>query len=514
MKKIEFNYFYLIIFIIFSLTLRLFFIDKNPYWMDESYTSWFTNQSYYNLIFWVPTFESHPPFYYLVTKLWNHSIGLFFNLPERYFSLLTSIFLFYTSYQISRVLCFDDRQFFLKLSIFMFIGLSPVIAWYSLEARPYLLLMLSYSIAIYGFFSIILNKDKSSYRAWIILSLGTLITNWSHSTGPIYSFVIYVALLNNYYFNRNGIHIKFLVGSVIAVFIFSLPLLYIIIQQLQGWSSSTWIPEPDINYILNVLKFLYFPHSHSGYGYIEVIFKALMTGLSIYGLYKITKDKNYQYFYLIFFAISIPVINLIISKIGPNIFLDRTLSPVIIPYYIFLSISITSIVNRRIRYGLFIIIFLFLSGATYDTLKYQQKEPWDQVYNHLLHQKEENYIVLLLPNSIELAVAHVNSDYKQTLNIHAIPHAYPAIGLSTFYPGGTPSVPGFTSADVDDLRKLLNHSYDKVLLVTRVESLFDPEGLIHDSLISENLSLTSSKHFRGITVYEYQNTSKGLGNEH
>ena len=42
-----------------------------PLWLDEAYSAWFSAQSWHVLWTDVPTYETHPPFYYSLLKLWR-----------------------------------------------------------------------------------------------------------------------------------------------------------------------------------------------------------------------------------------------------------------------------------------------------------------------------------------------------------------------------------------------------------------------------------------------------------
>ena len=210
---------------------------------------------------------------------------------------------------------------------------------------------------------------------------------------------------------------------------------------------------------------------------------------------------------MVVFAFSVPIINYIISKAGPNILLDRTLTPVLIPFYLFLSISITRIGNSRIKYLLLTIFFIQLSYGTYSQFKYSEKEPWDKISNLIAEITGKNDLILLFPNSIKLAVTKAENETLQYRNIVSLPFEYPAIGKSKFYPAGTPSVPGFTADDSPRFRKLLAKGFNKVILVTRLKSYFDPENLIQIELSNLKMKLNTTHKFKNyITVYEYINS--------
>jgi predicted membrane-bound mannosyltransferase len=47
-----------------ALAVRLIGITLRPLWLDEAYSAWFSSRSWHELWTVVPTYETHPPFYY------------------------------------------------------------------------------------------------------------------------------------------------------------------------------------------------------------------------------------------------------------------------------------------------------------------------------------------------------------------------------------------------------------------------------------------------------------------
>ena len=148
------RYFTLLLVTLFmgSILLKIYFVDNLSLWVDEAYTVWFTKREWYELWFWVPTFESHPPFYYSLMKIWGSVFGGMDGISYRYASIFLSSGLLYFSYltlkKLIEYLDLEKNSTYLVSSLlFLF---SPFLFWYSLEARPYILFCLCYSVAIYS----------------------------------------------------------------------------------------------------------------------------------------------------------------------------------------------------------------------------------------------------------------------------------------------------------------------------------------------------------------------------
>ncbi len=505
----------LMLVIISSLALRHYFIHKEPYWLDEAYTSWFASQSFYNLVFWIPTFESHPPFYYLLIKLWNGVLGHYLEHSERYLSLALSIPLIYLPYKILRKINSDNPFAAGFLIVFLF-GFSPIVSWYSLEARPYLLFMLSYAIALYGFVLVITEGDDRFGRTWMIFSVGVLLTNWCHNLGPVYSFVFYALLLFHCLFVKDLKKLKNVFRSATLVMVFSLPLLVTLLFQLQGWSSGSWIQEPDLNAFFLTLKNLFFPlnhvhdslvsrfvsHAYIGKGLSDVI-NLSFPALFAFGIFASLKEKNLIFFYLMFLIFSIPVISYIVSAMGPNVFLERTFTPILVPYYIFLALSLSRIQWPVVKYACLSVLFFQLCYGSFYHLKYRDKEPWDDIRDFIYHQSDVDTLVLLFPNSIKLPLLKDGSEVLNNSAMESIPYEFPALDKSTFYPAGTPSVPGFTAEDVSRFDELTKEGHNRIILITRREALYDPNGLLKIAFKKSDYELVMTKSYDTINIYKY-----------
>ncbi|TNC82679.1 MAG: hypothetical protein C9356_02035 [Oleiphilus sp.] len=497
-----------------ALAIRLLFLEKEPYWIDETYTTWFAGLSFADLLFWAPTFESHPPFYYLLVKIWNETLGQFFSHSERYLSLALSVGLLVTAFKLLKQLSQGSPQRASLILLAVLFGFSPIMSWYAIEARPYILFALTFSLAMYGFFLVIMSPQEG-LKPWFVLSIGVLLTNWSHSTGPLHSLVIYIALMQHFLVTRDTAFLRRMLGSASLVFVLSLPLLYMLFQQVRNWASSSWIPEPTWHSFYRELLFLYVPEHALGPLLLKLtgstfiseimarVFSVLVPVLFIYGMYMATRKRSSHVAYLVLFTFFAPIISFAVSIAGPNILLGRTLIPAMVPYFILATLSIAQLPGTVLKWIILAMVLMSLLYGSYAELRYRDKEPWDQVYRHLEANTQEEDLVLLLPNSIRLPLAKAGDLGKLKAEVRSMLDEFPALGKSTFYPVGTPSVPGFRQEDTPRLENLLATHNDRVLLVTRLEPLFDPNSLVPGVFSGAGYLLVGTSRFDNLKVHEY-----------
>ena len=448
----------ILFFIAVGMFLKIVYISEEPYWLDEAYTRWFTSQSYYNLITWVPSFESHPPFYYVLAKTWNSIFLYVTDDSERWLSLVLLVPLYILSFKIHRIL---ESSYISKVLTVSFISFSSIFNWYSIEARPYILFSVSYLLAIYGFYIALLRPRNLT--AYTVLTIGIILTNWSHSTGPLLSLIIYMTLAVTLISKHNFNAMLGIILSTLVSFVFSTPLLLMLLNQVSRWSSSSWVSEPTLMTFLRTIEYLYIPLS----GKQSIIF---FLGFYIFSSALIIKKGNQNSLFLLVFSFVPPVISVVISFIGPNIFLNRTLIPVVLPFFIFMSLGIEKIDCRMIRYSLILVITAMLFYSSYKQFEVVSKEPWDEVYNELKSHSDQR--VFVFPNSVELALLKEANRRGDEISVKALPYPYPAIGVSDFYPAGTPSVPGLRKSDQITIRKILKEG-NEALFPLRVGEYFN-----------------------------------------
>ncbi|MCF8468100.1 MAG: hypothetical protein K9G33_11905 [Sneathiella sp.] len=504
-----------------SLIIKILSENLQPYWLDEAYTIWFANLSFHNIWFWIPKFESHPPLYYSLVKIWEmlgvESIGLSYRGLSIFFSLMLVI----SSYYSVKALSTDLKIEKYRAALFntFLICVSPVFFWYSIEARPYILLSLSYSIAILGALSAFSDVKTTAAKGWILFTFGAILTNWSHNLGGIFTSALFLALFVHWALDPKQ-RKEFLRNTLVCaavVFLFSFPLIIQIIRQLAYWDASSWVAEPSITGFIQTMRRLF------GFGYADKYMDTAFDELSIvwvlrislgliigtasfllacFGLYKLIRVKRLSL--ACFLAIScfaVPCASAIVSLLGPNIFLERTLLPVLVPYFMLLSISIEFLERRQFRLLLKSLYVVVLGFGLYATLSEGKKEAWNEVAENLNKSVAENDVVLLLPNDLILPIELYVRDEKLSAKIFGIPSKFPAIEYSDFYPDGFPAVPGIRAEDADKIRSVIKDK-DHVFLITREEDLFDPNSVTR-TVLGETFRFAFEKSWDNIHLYRF-----------
>ncbi len=495
--------------ILSSLLIKIINEHSLPYWLDEGYTAWFANLSFHDIWFWLPEIEAHPPVYYSLVRLWGIVEADETGIWHRSLSIFISLLLIATTYvatrKVARYLQIDDARATLFNSIL--ICFSPVIVWYSIEARPYILLFFAYSLTVLGLISILSDGEDDTLRGWVVFTFGAVLTNWSHHLGGIFSAVLFLSLFAHWTVERKfekRFFLKILFCTIIVLAV-SAPLIVQILKQLLYWQESSWVAEPTLTSFVQIMRRIfgfgyadkYMDVAFGGYSVVWAariglgILVSLVSGaLVLLGLFKLVQQKRVSlacFFVLSCFAV--PVISALISFLGPNIFLERTLLPGLIPYFLLLSISIEYIDKSTFRNAVKALYIVVIGLGLFATLRAAEKEPWDQIMASIDGEARENDVILLLPNDLYLPARLYVDETQLAAKIESVPAEYPAQTFSDFYPDGFPAVPGIRPEDADSIRSLIKGK-DRVFLVTREEALFDPNHVTRSILAKEYASAT------------------------
>ncbi len=191
MKK---NCYFLIIILVFGFIIRLLSVFKQELWIDEAYSLYAIK--FYNF----PYDIVHPPFYYLILKIWT---AVFFNFRwARILSVLFSISSLYIYFKLTKLIL---NKNFALLSLFL-LTISPFHVHYGWQIRMYSLYILLTISSLYFFFIIfkqIKNKNSINPKAvllfFIINLLGSL-TNYGYG---IYLFCLFIFLV--FYMSKNNL---------------------------------------------------------------------------------------------------------------------------------------------------------------------------------------------------------------------------------------------------------------------------------------------------------------------
>jgi mannosyltransferase len=190
----------LVVFVAFA--FRLPGLDSRSLWIDELYSEWFSSRSFNELWRDVPLYETHPPIYYTLLKLWtllfgNSELGL------RSLSLVASlatVLLVAVSGRLVKAAWPGDAVGLLGAAL---LAVNFANIREAQNARPYSLLTLLFTVAIIAAIILVARLQRDAKAAgqsggWVtpglILGFSVGCTLWFHNTSLFVAMGIWCGL--------------------------------------------------------------------------------------------------------------------------------------------------------------------------------------------------------------------------------------------------------------------------------------------------------------------------------
>jgi len=529
---------------ILAACLRFYEIGRLPLWLDEAYSFWFSRQSFHSLWTFVPTFETHPPVYYSLLRIWR-----VFGDDEaalRSLSAVLGILAVAAVYLLGRIVGGPRDGAWIGFGAGLIFAISPIQIQYAQEARSVMAVTLIVSITLCGaawlmrhsssaclpFFGVTAGAAArpSPKWAWLALIGGAGASLWLHNLAPVFVFSIGTAMIVwlafqlawNRSFVLNG------VLACVAVFMLWAPWLPWLLKQAEAVSTVFWMKAPTLVQIIGAIYFFFgakYSWPIEAYaaqpallsepgsagsadglagGAVWLAAHLGLGALAATGLWLVGRKYGWQLATLLVSVMILPILLTLLATftIRP-VFAPRTLIWVSVPFYVALAAGIT-VTNRAWVRGLVLAALFVLFG--YGSLNYyadHEKEPWDQIAEMVKAGSGPGDVVVAVPNSVEIPLAYYLGDRQADLPVYGLPDPFPAIGLTNPYPAGIAAVPAITPADVQALQSRID-GLSSGWLITRADALFDPDGLVAKTLSEDkSLSLKGSYAKDNILVYRF-----------
>lgn len=160
-----------------STIFKVLFIGRKELWLDETYSCFVVSRSFSEMMNYIKG-DVHPPFYYLLLKSWSTIFGLSpYSVKSLsiVISIVASIIFYFLVMKIIRVQ-------WISLFCFFLFQFSPILFYYSVESRMYMLGTLFCVISLYYFYDLI-HSDNFSYKSIFMFSIGCACLFYVHYVG-------------------------------------------------------------------------------------------------------------------------------------------------------------------------------------------------------------------------------------------------------------------------------------------------------------------------------------------
>jgi len=450
--------------LLLGLVLRLVSFNQS-FWLDEA-TSGLVVRNF-NLIDIVAKFspgDFHPPFYYLVLKVWSDLFGtgeVALRFPSLIFGLLT-IYLIY----------FIGKELFNKktgLIAGLLLSTSGLHIYYSQEARMYSLIALLVSFAVFSFVKI---TNKGRLGDWILFSLSIFLIA---ATDYVALLIIPAFWIWGIIYKKNLKWFLKLLMSHIILLLFAFYWSPIFFKQLSSGislnlnSPSWWNLLGSFsfkNFALIPVKFILGRISFDN-NIVYVLIAAIVFGLFGYPL--ILSFKNLKKSLIIWLWLVVPILFAVVVSLRLPIFSYFRFLFCLPAFYLLVSIGLGKLKPRisNIFLVLLVLTNLVFSGIYLFNPKFQREE-WRGLTTFINHESEGK-------KAITLFVADSNMEgyryYDSSANISG------------------PS--GFST------------KYEEIYLMRYLQDVFDKDDLLRVKIEASGYNKEKEYDFNGVVVWKY-----------
>lgn len=468
-----------------ALGIRIIGLDLRPLWLDEAYSAWFAARGWRELWTSVPTYETHPPFYYSLLKLWSEIAGDS-AVALRSFSVLLGLL---TIPVVAAIVAEQERPSpssrpMLRAAIAMFLcAFSPTLVFIDQEARPYALMTLAFAIAIFGIIRLLGEfraGGAGTIGSWAILAIGAEVTLWSHALGALYALALALALAPAWLARPvDRARLKRGTAAAAIVLLAYIPCLLMILGRASGWERAgfDWRGGMPLR-LLQIYSVPLTPLTLSGAIAVATMtflgWQAILTG--------VRTPRNSPDRALILLWLVPPALVIVISLTWMPIFVPRTLSASLVPAWLAMAGALARSELRIARIATGGALVAMLVPISVQVARQPPLERWNDVSAYLSAHVAKGDQVWLYPNdsALPLSAASPNAIYA----VRAIPADYPATDFNGPSRSGSPAVPSLTR---EQAKRLANspevRRIPTIWLVTRQSAIFDPDGDLPRSLL-------------------------------
>ncbi|MDB5737686.1 MAG: hypothetical protein JWO65_1354 [Sphingomonas bacterium] len=430
-----------------GLYFRVWHVAGQPFWLDEAYSAYAADHGFAFLWNVVPRYETHPPFYYALLRIWSLAIGDSLS-ARRALGLAcgaaTIPIAGYAAAMLARLIGWSpSRSRRLVGFTVILMSLHPFAILMSRQVRPYPVMILVYAGAILLLLRIAIESRRClpvggsgrGYRL-ILLAVAEAAISWLHALGPLFggSIAIALALL----VIRRDLAWRdwaALCASQILAALIYLPALFITLGQASEWIGSTWLNFTSHG-LRQDLGLLYFT-----WGMTPQIVAAVAALIGTVAIAKSVPVGMRSAAALLILAILPTLASIVLSLTIAPVFLVRTLSPVMVPAMLLIAAGLSALDIRR-WLVVPVAVYLIQAESAVDLRLVRQgaQQNWYGAVDWLTPRMHPGDIIWAYPNETALPLAYALRDRKRVLPVRPIPAPVPAFGVGGFYVAGSRGV--------------------------------------------------------------------------
>ena len=467
-----------------AILVRFVGIGSRSLWLDEAYSAWFSGMSWIGIWAEMPKYETHPPVYYSILKLWRElfgdSAGALRGLSAA--AGVAAVPVIALAARELGALGKVRRPLLLAALACLMIALSPRLVTVGQDARPYALLLLAYAGALTFWLRLsrsFQGRDvpEGTIADWTGLGAATVAILWLHGLGILHAAALLGALVLTAAPSASRARWTRLGATVSVVSILYLPCLLMMAGRTGDWSSGWlhWDPIAFPGALLDLYGLHRLDESAT-----PIAARVLMAVLLFIGIRSLWRSGERGaaggLALLILFP---PLAAALISQLGFPLFLPRTLAAVLAPAYLIAAYAIAQLPRQRLVLAAAAVALLFAVNLA-QTLARPSLEKWDTAASILEREMKPGDVIWAYPNDVQLPLERALAKRRP---IVAVPARYPALSAPGYRRSGSPAVVTIDARMAQDWAKANRPGPGAtVWLVWMGEAISDPDGTVVEEL--------------------------------
>lgn len=438
--------------------LRAWRTGTDPMWLDEAYSAYAAGKGWHFLWAVVPRYETHPPFYYSLLRLWTLIAGDGL-LAHRALGVLCGIATMPLVAWATRTVAMLASQSVRRANLAATAGLalaavSPMLIRMSREVRPYPVMILVYTIAILALITIARRTGQGrplAGRAYALYLVATGLMMWLHSLGPLYGVALGLALLA-VLLRRSMTRSDWLwlIGGHLAIGLFYAPALLILLDQAPTWIGSTWLRFGTDNLWRDVTSI------HAGYGDPMRIAALVLVLAGLFSLWRSAIGRRIAGALLILGLLPVLLSILISATIAP-VFIVRTMTPLAVPAIIVMGVGTIGLIGpaRWATFTAFVWVIAQQADLGVQMRRAPPMQDWYRAITWIKRQYRPGDVIFAYPNEGALPFDRAVGDLGIDMPSVPVPTAVPTLNPppGSWYPTGSR---GVASLDTAHLQAIAN----------------------------------------------------------
>lgn len=438
-----------------GILFRLHGAATYPLWLDEAYSAFAADHPFAFIWRMVPQYETHPPVYYSMVRLWGLLTGHGL-LARRMLGLLCGLATLWVAGAVAARLGRQTRmgareRAWLIAATLILVALQPLLVGMSRQVRPYPVMILVYALSLLPLLRLVADgvvRRPLSRAAIAGFFACEALMLWLHSLGPLFGLTMTLALAVAVL--RPGLRRgdwAWLIGGQVIVGLLYLPAFLIMLHQARTWVKSGWVVFDAADVPGTVAQIWLDWNSWAC-----LIGGALAVAGALLLLRRIGGVRLLGI--LLLMAVLPVLLSILLSATVSPVFLARTLSPAAIPALLLVALGLAW-PGRRAWAALagFVLVVGSMAGIDSELAKAGPPQDWYGALAWLEPRMAPGDVVWAYPNEGALPLAYALRDQRRVLPWRQVPAPMPALASPGFHPTGSMGAVSLYPAQIDALMR-------------------------------------------------------------